>query len=134
MLQSGRQNQKWPISGQIDYITRAVGGSPMLWSGGKNQKWPTSGKIRNITLAAWGVPNASLWGRISQVAHKWGNWLYKPQRQRGSHRLVMTKSAVAHKWADWLHEPLLSGGGGVPQRFTAGDKIRKCPQVGRLAT
>ena len=41
-----------------------------------------------------------------------------------------TKSEVAHKWAGWLRNPCHLGG----QRFTAGDKMRNGPQVGRLAT
>ena len=72
--------------------------------GGQNQKWPTSGRIGYITPAVWGVPNAL---------------------ERG------TKSEVAHKWADWLHHPCRMGG---PQRFRAGNKIRRGPQVGGLAT
>ena len=85
--QSGSQNQKWPMSGRISYVSPAVmgvpnaskrgtksevahkwadwlchprrlGWSPMLWSGGQNQKWPTSGRINYVTPAVWGGPNA----------------------------------------------------------------------------
>ena len=57
-LQSGGQNQKWPTSGPIGYITPAVWGSPTLHNGGKNKKWPTRRQIGNLTLAPCAVPNA----------------------------------------------------------------------------
>ena len=44
-LQSGGQNQKWPINGHGGYITPAARGSPPLQSGGgQNQKWPINGQ------------------------------------------------------------------------------------------
>ena len=43
MLQCGGQNQKWPTSGWIGYITQAVGESPTVHCGGENHKGPTSG-------------------------------------------------------------------------------------------
>ena len=132
-LQSGGQNQKWPASGQIGYLTPAVSGiptaaeqggkirdgpqvgkvatsplpyrgSPPLQSGGQNQKWPTSGQISYLTPAVSGIPAAS---------------------KRGA------KSEVAHKWAKWLPHPCRIGD---PHRFRAGGKIRSGPQVGKLAT
>ena len=103
-LPSGGQNQNWPTSGPSGYITLAVCGSPTLQSGVSNQKWPTSGRGGYITPTICRVPNAS---------------------KRG------TKSEVAHKWADWLHHPCRLRG---PQRFRAEHKIRRGPQVGRLAT
>ena len=57
-----------------------------------------------ITTAGWGLPHGS---------------------ERGA------KSEVAHKWASRLHNLCRLG---VPQRFTAGHKIRNAPQVGRVAT
>ena len=81
-LQRGGENQKWPSSGQIGYMTSAVRWSPrpsergrkpeaankwadwlhnpyrlgstMLWSGGQNQQLPTSGQIGYITPTVWG--------------------------------------------------------------------------------
>ena len=38
---------------------------------------------------------------------------------------------VAHKWAKWLPHPCRIGD---PHRFRAGGKIRKGPQVGKMAT
>ena len=37
---------------------------------------------------------------------------------------------MAHKWAGWLHYPCRMGG---PQRFSAGDRMRKGPQMDRVA-
>ena len=53
-------------------------GSPMLQSGGQNQKWPTSWWIRYVTHAVWGVPNILDWGTKSEVAHKWMDGLCQP--------------------------------------------------------
>ena len=64
------------------------GGSPPLQSGGQNQKWPTSEQVGYITPAAWGVPTASEWGAESQVAHKWARWLHHPCRIGGAHRFT----------------------------------------------
>ena len=105
LLQSGGQNQKWPTSGQIGYLTPAVLGIPTAAErGGQNQKWPTSGQIGYLTPAVSGSPTAA---------------------ERGA------KSEVAHKWAKWLPHPCRIGD---PHRFRAGGKIRSGPQVGKLAT
>ena len=42
-----------------------------------------------------------------------------------------TKSTMTHKWTNWLHNPCCLG---VVQRFKAGDKISRVPQMGKLAT
>ena len=105
--QSGGQNQKWPTSGRIGYVTSAVSGSPgasergaesevahkwanwlphplpyrgapKLQSGGQNQKWPTSGRVGYLTHAVSGSPTALERGAESEVAHKWANWLTSP--------------------------------------------------------
>ena len=132
-LQSGGQNQKWPTSGQIGYLTPAVigephrcraggkirsgpqvgklatsplpyRGAPAVQSGGQNQKRPTSGQIGYLTPAVSANPTAVERGAKSEVAHKWANWLPHPCRI------------------------------GEPQRCRAGGKIRSGPQVGKLAT
>ena len=217
-LQSGGQNQKWPTSGQIGYLTPAVSGrptaaegggkirggpqvgklatsplpyrgSPPLQSGGQNQKWPTSGQIGYLTPAVSGIPTASERGAKSEVAHKWANWLPHPCRIGDPHRCRAggkirsgpqvgklatsplpyrgspplqsqgqnqkwptsgrigyltpaisgiptasergAKSKVAHKWAKWLPHPCHIG---EPHCCRAGGKIRGGPQVGKLAT
>ena len=97
-LQTGGQNQKWPINRQGGYITPAaswiptasergaksevahkwarwlhhpcrVGDPHRFRAEGKNQKWPTSGQGGYITPAASGIPTASERGAKSEVAH-----------------------------------------------------------------
>ena len=79
-------------------------GSPPLQSGGQNQTWPTCGQNGYVTLAVSGIPTVS---------------------ERGA------KSEVAHLWAKWLRHPCRLGD---PHRFRAGGKIRRGPQVGKVAT
>ena len=45
------------------------GGSPTLQSGGQNQKWPTSGRIGYLTYATWGVLNVAHRGIKSELGH-----------------------------------------------------------------
>ena len=35
------------------------GGSPTLHSGGQNEEWPTTGQVGYLTPALWGFPDAS---------------------------------------------------------------------------
>ena len=115
LLQSGEQNQKWPINGQGGYMTPAGSGIPTAsergaksevahkWArwlhhpcrlgeaqrfraGGKNQKWPTSGQGGYITLAVSGIPTASKRGAKSEVTHHWARWLHHPRRLGDPHR------------------------------------------------
>ena len=164
-------------------------GAPPLQSGGQNQKWPTSGQIGYLTPAVSGSPTAAERGAKSEVAHKWANWLPHPCRIGEPHRFKAggkirsgpqvgklatsplpyrgsaplqsggqnqkwptsgqtgyltpavsgipsasergAKSEVAHKWAKWLPHPCHIGD---PLRFRAGGKITSGPQVGKLAT
>ena len=136
-------------------------GAPPLRSGGQNQKWPTSGQIGYLTPAISGSPTASEGSPKSEVAHKWANWLPHPCRigyflrfrAGGKFRsgplvgklatsplpyrkapLLQSrgaKSEVAHKWAKWLPHPCRIG---EPNRYRAGGKIRSGPLVGKLAT
>ena len=164
-------------------------GSPPLQSGGQNQKWPINGQGGYINPAASGIPSAAERGAKSEVAHKWARWLHHPCRlgdplrfraggkirsgpqmgkvatsplpPRGSPPLQSggqnqkwpingqggyitpaasgipsasergAKSEVAHKWARWLHHPYRLGD---PHRFKAGGKIRSGPLLGKVAT
>ena len=136
-------------------------GSQPLQSGGQNQKWPINGQGGYITLAASGILTASKPGANSQVAHKWARWLHHPCHLGDPHRFraggkirsgpqvgkVATsplpprgspplqiggvKSEASHKWARWLHHPCRLGD---PHRFKAGCKLRSGPQVGKVAT
>ena len=167
-----------------------IGGSPPLQSGRQNQKWPTSGQSGYLTPAVSGIPTASERGAKSEVAHKWAKGLPHPCRIGDPHRFRAggkmrsgpqvgkvaasplpyrgspplqsggAKSEVAHKWAKWLPHPCRIGGSpplqsggqnqkwptsgesgyltpavlGDPHRFIAGGKIRSGPQVGKVAT
>ena len=164
-------------------------GSPPLQSGGQNQKWPVTGQGGYITPAASEIPTASERRAKSEVAHLWARWLHHPCRLGDPHRFraegkirsgplmgkVATsplpprrspplqsggqnqkwpingqggyitpaasriptasergaKSEVAHKWARWLHHPCRLGD---PHRFRAGGKISSGPQIGKVAT
>ena len=73
-------------------------GSPPLQSGGQNQKWPINGRGGYITPAASGIPTPPERGAKSEVAHLWARWLHPPAAsgiptasERGA------KSEVAHK-------------------------------------
>ena len=133
-------------------------GSPSLQSGGQNQKWPINGQGGYITPAALGIPTAVERGAKSEVAHKWARWLHHPCRLGDPHRfkvggkirsgLYMGKVATsplpprgspplqsggqnqtsAQQWARWLHHPCRLGD---PHRFRAGGKIRSRPTSGQ---
>ena len=135
-------------------------GSPPLQSGGQNQKWPVNAQGGYITPAASGIPTASKRGAKSEVAHKWTRWLHHPYRLGDPHRFRAggkirsgpqvgklatspllprgspplqsggAKSEVAGKCARWLHHPCRLGD---PHRFRAGDKIRSGPLLGKVA-
>ena len=79
-------------------------GSPPLQSRAENQKRPTSGHSGYVTPAISGIPTVSERGEISEVAHKWAQWLRHPCQF------------------------------GDPHRFKAGGKIRRGQQVGKVAT
>ena len=160
-LQSGGQNQKWPTSGQIGYLTPAVSGSPTasergaksevahLWAnwlphpcrigephrfraGGKIRSGPQVGKLATSPLPYWGAPPLQTGGQNQ----KWptcGQIGYFTPAVSGSPTASErgAKSEVAHKWANWLPHPCRIG---EPHRFRAGGKIRSGPEGGKLAT
>ena len=115
LLQTGGQNQKWPINGQGSYITPAASGiptaserrakirsgpqvgkvatsplpprgSPPLQSGGQNQKWPINGQSGYVTPAASGIPSAGDRWAKSELTDKWARWLHHPCRLGDPHR------------------------------------------------
>ena len=186
---AGGKIRSGPQVGKLATSPLPYRGAPALQSGGQNQKWPTSGQIGYLTPAVSGSPTASERGAKSEVAHKWAKWLPHPCRigephrcraggklrsgpqvgklatsplpYRGSPPLQSggqnqkwptsgqsgyltpavsgsptaaergAKSEVAHKWAQWLPHPCRIG---EPHRCRAGGKIRSGPQVGKLAT
>ena len=186
---AGGKIRSGPQVGEVATSPLPYRGAPPLQSGGQNQKWPTSGQIGYLTPAVSGIPTAAERGAKSEVAHKWANWLPHPCRIGDPHRCraggkirsgpqvskVATsplpyrgspplqsggqnqkwptseqsgyltpavsgsptasergaKSEVAHKWAKWLPHPCRIG---EPHRCRAGGKIRSGPQVGKVAT
>ena len=160
-FRAGGKIRSGPQVGKLATSPLPYRGSPPLQSGGQNQKWPTSGQIGYLTPAVSGIPTASKRGAKSEVAHKWANWLPHPCRIGDPHRFTAggkirsgpqvgkhgyltpavsgiptaskrgAKSEVANKWANWLPHPCRIRD---PHRFTAGGKIRSGPQVGKLAT
>ena len=158
---AGGKIRSGPQVGKLATSPLPYRGAPPLQSGGQNQKWPTSGQIGYLTSAVSGSPTASERGAKSEVAHKWANWLPHPCRIGDPHRCRAggkirngpqvgklatsplpfwgspttaergAKSEVAHKWANWLPHPCRIG---EPHRCRAGGKIRSGPQVGKMAT
>ena len=142
-----------PQVGKVATSPLPYRGSPPLQSGRQNQKWPTSGQNGYLTPAVSGIPTAAERGAKSEVAHKWAKWLPHPCRIGDPHRFEEggkiknrpqvgkmatsplpyrgKKSEVAHKWAKWLPQPRRIGD---PHRCRAGGKIRSGPHVGKMAT
>ena len=188
-FRAGGKIRSGPQVGKMATSPLPYRGSPPLQSGGQNQKWPISGQSGYLTPAVSGIPTASGRGAKSEVAEKWAKWLPHPCRIGDPHRFrgggkirsgpqvgkVATsplpyrgspplqsggqnqkwptsgqngyltpavsgiptasgrgaKSEVAEKWAKWLPHPCRIGD---PHRFRAGGKIRSGPQVGKMAT
>ena len=130
---AGGKIRSGPQVGKLATSPLPYRGAPPLQSGGQNQKWPTSGQIGYLTPAVSGSPTAAERGAKSEVAHKWANWLPHPCRigERPTAAERGAESEVAHKWANWLPHPCRIG---EPHRCRAGGRIRSGPQVGKLAT
>ena len=156
----GGGNQKWPTSGQSRYVTPAVSGIPSAseqgaksevahkWArwlhhlcrlgdphrfkaGGKIRSGPLVGKVATSPLPPRGSPPLQSNGQNQKWPISGQGGYITPAAsgiptasERGG------KSEVAHKWAKWLCPCRL----GDPLRFRAGDKIRKGPLVGKMAT
>ena len=131
-LRGGGKIRSGPQVGELATSPLPYRGASPPQSGGQNQKWPTSGRIGYLTHGVSGSPTALERGAKSEVAHKWANWLPHSCRIGEPHRLrAGAESEVAHKWANWLPRPCRFG---EPLRLRAGGKIRSGPQVGELAT
>ena len=77
---AGGKIRSGPQVGKLATSPLPYRGAPPLQSGGQNQKWPTSGQIGYLTPAVSGSPTAAERGAESEVAHKWANWLPHPCR------------------------------------------------------
>ena len=188
-FRAGGKIRSGPLVGKVAMSPLPSRGSPPLQSGRQNQKWPTSGESGDVSPAVSGIPSASQRGAKSEVANLWAKWLRHPCRLGDPHRCraggkirsgrlvgkVATsplpyrgspplqrrgqnqkwptcgqsgyvtpavsgiptaaergaKSEVAHKWAKWLRHPCRLGD---PHRFRAGGKIRSGPLMGKVAT
>ena len=188
-FRAGGRIRNGPQVGKLATSHLPYRGAPPLQSGGQNQKWPTSGQLGYLTPAVSGIPTAAERGAKSEVAHKWAKWLPHPGRIGEPHRFRAggkirsgpqvgematsplpyrgaptlqsggqnqkwptsgqsgyltpavpgsptasergAKSEVAHKWARWLLNPCRLGD---PLRFRAEGRIRSGPRVGKVAT
>ena len=137
---AGGKNRSGPQVGKLASSPLPYRGSPPLQSGGQNQKWPTSGQIGYLTPAVSGIPAASERGAKSEVAHKWAKWLPHPCRigdprrcrAGGKIRSGPQVGKLATSPLPYRGSPSLWSGD--PRRFRAGGKIRSGPQVGKVAT
>ena len=85
-FKAGGKIRSGPYMGKVATSSLPPRGSPPLQSGGQNQKWPINGQGGYITPAASGIPTASKRGAKSGVAHKWARWLHHPCRLGDPHR------------------------------------------------
>ena len=85
-FRAGGKIRSGPQVGEMATSPLPYRGAPPLQSGGQNQKWPTSGQIGYLTPAVSGSPTAAERGAKSEVAHKWANWLPHPCRIGEPHR------------------------------------------------
>ena len=112
------------------YLKSACTGAQQ--SGGQNQKWPTSGQIGYLTPAVLGSPTAAERGAKSEVAHKWAKWLPRPCRIGDPHRCKAGgKIRSGPQVGKVAAHPCRIGD---PHRFRAGGKIRSGRQAGEMAT
>ena len=66
---AGGKIRSGPRVGKLATSPLPYRGSPPLHSGGQNEKWPTSGQIGYLTPAVSGIPTAAKRGAKSEVAH-----------------------------------------------------------------
>ena len=131
-FRAGGKIRSGPYMGKVATSPLPPPGSPPLQSGGQNQKWPINGQGGYITPAASGIPTASERGAKSDSAlHGQGGYNTPAASGIPTASKRGAKSEVAHEWARWLRNPCRLG---EPHRFTAGGKIRSGPCMGKVAT
>ena len=69
-FRAGGKIRSGPQVGKLATSPLPYRGSPPLQSGGQNQKWPTSGQIGYLTPAVSGIPTASKRGAKSEMSKK----------------------------------------------------------------
>ena len=187
-FRAGGKIRSDPLVGKVAMSPLPSRGSPPLNSGGQNQMWPICGQSGYVTPAVSGIPTASEQGAKSEVAHLRAKWLPHPCRLGDPHRFIAggkircgpfvdkvsmsplpsrgspplqsrgqsqkwptcgqsgyvtpavsgiptasereAKSEVAILWAKWLRHPCCLGD---PYRFRAGGKVRSGPLAGKVA-
>ena len=85
-LRAGGKIRSAPQVGKLPTSALLYQGSPPLQSGVQNDRWPTSGQIGYLTPAVSGITTAAEQGAKSEVAPKWANWLPHPCRIGDPHR------------------------------------------------
>ena len=117
---AGDKIRSGPQVGKLATSPLPYRGAPPLQSGGQNQKWPTSGQIGYLTPAVSGSPTAAERGTKSEVAHKMGKLATSPLPYRGAPPLQSgaLNQKWPTKWARWLPHPCRIG---EPHRCRAGD-------------
>ena len=85
-FKAGGKIRSGPQMGKVAISPLQPRESPPLQSGGQNQKWPINRQSGYITPAASGIPTDSEWGAKSEVALKWARWLHHPCRLGDPHR------------------------------------------------
>ena len=108
-------------------------GSPPLQSGGQNQNWPIHGQGGYITPAALGIPTASKRGAKSELAHTWARWLHHPCRLGDPHRFKMGGKIRSGPYMGRVATSPLPPRGSPPLQ-RGGEKSEVGPPVGKVAT
>ena len=83
-FRAGGKIRSGPYMGKVATSPLLPWGSPPLQSGGQNQKWPIHGKGGYITPADSGIPTASTRGAKSEVGPPVGKVATSPLPTRGS--------------------------------------------------
>ena len=133
-LDAGRQNEKWPTSGQNGYATPAVSGIPTASErGNKIRSGAQVGKMATPPLPSRGSQPLRSGGTKSEVAHKWAKWLRHPYRLGDSQHFKA--GGQNRKWPTCGQNGYVTAAvSGIPTASERGDKIRSGPLVGNMAT
>ena len=133
-LHSGRQNQKWPTSGQSGYVTPAVSGIPTASERGREiRSGPQVGKVATSPLPSRGSPPLQSGGGGLRSGPQVGKVATSPLPSRGS-PLLQSRGGT-QKWPtsgqSGYVTPAVSG---IPTASERGGGVRSGPQVGKRAT
>ena len=105
-------------------------GSPPLQSGGQNQKWPITRQIGHLTPAVSGIPTTAERGAKSEVGHKWAKWLPHPCRIGDPHRMRAGGKIRSGPQMGKLATSPLPYRGSPP--LQSGGQIQKLPTSGQI--